>query len=91
MKKWQLHRLGLLLACVISVPGCRTAPSKTQTTAAMPPSELCQTSYLFEVVRHLYRWYLDETEIERVMGAKRFVFWVRSRTQTRSGRSEPLG
>jgi predicted nuclease of predicted toxin-antitoxin system len=36
-----------------------------------------QHTYLFEVVRHLYRWHLDESEIERIMGQKQFVFWLR--------------
>jgi len=41
------------------------------------PSELLQPPYLFEIVRYLYRWDLGESEVERVVGAKRFVFWVR--------------
>jgi hypothetical protein len=41
------------------------------------PAELVQPAYLYEVARHLYRWYLDEAEVERVVQAKQFVFWVR--------------
>jgi hypothetical protein len=41
------------------------------------PPELVQPSYLFEVVRYLYRWHLDESEVERIVGEKQFVFWVR--------------
>jgi len=34
--------------------------------------------YLFEVVRHLYRWYMDEADIEFTTANDEFVFWVRS-------------
>ena len=60
------------------LPGCRTSPlPPASPVASSVPSELLQRPYLFEIVRHLYRWYLDESEVERVVGAKRFVFWVR--------------
>ena len=36
----------------------------------MPP-EVVQPSYLFEIVRHLYRWQLDETEVARVVGGQK--------------------
>jgi hypothetical protein len=32
---------------------------------------------LFEIVRHLYRWHLDEDEIANAVASKRFIFWVR--------------
>jgi hypothetical protein len=41
------------------------------------PPELLEKSYLYEVVRHLYRWYVDESEVERIIDAKKFTFWVR--------------
>lgn len=69
-------RLLLPLAVVALFPACRT-PSVpgSHATRAVPP-ELVQPTYLFEVVRHLYRWYLDEAEVERIVGSRRFVFWV---------------
>ncbi len=33
--------------------------------------------YLREVVRHLYRWYMDEADVEKEAGRDHFVFWVR--------------
>jgi hypothetical protein len=33
--------------------------------------------FLFETVRHLYRWYLDETDAEKVVGSENFPFWIR--------------
>ena len=34
-------------------------------------------AYLYEVMRHLYRWYLDEDDVLPGMQRGRFVFWVR--------------
>ena len=39
--------------------------------------ELLNRSYLYEVVRHLYRWYMDEEDALQVTRNKQFVFWVR--------------
>jgi hypothetical protein len=52
-----------LLSMLVS--GCRTPPGSSTGGAAVAP-ELLQTSYLFEVVRYLYRWELDEEEIEQL-------------------------
>ncbi len=42
------------------------------------PAEVLETPYLFEVARHLYRWYLDEDDVEKVAASKTFPFWVRA-------------
>jgi len=55
---------------------CRTAPGPGARAAAVP-SELLQTSYLFEVVRYLYHWDLDEAEVERIETGKRLTLWIR--------------
>lgn len=34
--------------------------------------------YLFEVVRHLYRWYMDESDIEKVSGLEDVTFQIRA-------------
>ena len=78
MSMCQLPRIVLPLALVALLLGCRTSPPPPAAPVALGvPSELLQPPYLFEVVRHLYRWELDESEVERIVGAKRFVFWVR--------------
>ncbi len=41
------------------------------------PAELLDEQYLYEVVRHLYRWYLDEADALKVTRDKQIVFWVR--------------
>ncbi len=43
-----------------------------------PPKEATEKPFLFEVVRHVYRWHLDEEEIEKVRGLKTFTFEVRA-------------
>ena len=35
-----------------------------------------EKDYLFEVVRHLYRWYLDERDVEKVVGNQDIAFCV---------------
>jgi hypothetical protein len=70
-------RLLTALALAALLPACRTAPSPGAADAPAVPPELAQPAYLFEVVRYLYRWHLDESEVERILGSKQFVFWVR--------------
>jgi hypothetical protein len=65
-----LMLLGLLSACQCLSPAKRASASKV-------PQELVQKPYLFEVVRYLYRWQLDEAEVGRLISAKEVVFWVR--------------
>lgn len=71
-----LYRFAFLLVLGGFLSSCGTLPTRQQVISSAPP-ELLQQSYLYEVVRHLYRWYLDESEIERMIGAKNFTFCVR--------------
>ncbi len=41
------------------------------------PQEVLEKSYLYELTRHLYRWYLDEIDIERISDHKNMVFKIR--------------
>jgi hypothetical protein len=80
----------LLVVSGFLLPACRTMPTEKITMA--PPPEITQTNYLFEVVRHLYRWHIDESEVERIVGSKRFIFWVcRLDTQLDPGDQSILG
>lgn len=40
--------------------------------------ELLEKEYLYKVTQHLYRWYLDETDVERIVNKPEITFWVRS-------------
>ena len=42
-----------------------------------PDPELLDSATLSEVVRHLYRWYMDEDDVEAVEGIENFPIWVR--------------
>ncbi len=77
MKTWKLFTFATALGLMaIMVAACRT-PQTAGRGGTKPPAELVQPPYLYEVTRHLYRWYLDEAEVDRVTQAKQFVFWVR--------------
>ena len=53
------------------------------TAFATPPPpgsafhELVTREYLFEVMRYLYRWYLDEQDVRKSIERNAFVFWYR--------------
>jgi hypothetical protein len=76
MRTWKLLSLAASFGLAVLLTSCQT-PHQTGTGAKAAPVELVQPTYLYEVTRHLYRWYLDEAEVERVVQAKQFVFWVR--------------
>jgi hypothetical protein len=61
--------------------GC-AAPlmSAPRMVAAAAPlqAEILDLKYLSEVVRHVYRWHLDETDLDRLAGERDFPFWVRT-------------
>ena len=65
------------LALALLLPACRTAPPPEPAGASAVPPEILEQSYLFEIVRYIYRWQLDESEVERIVGQKQFVLWVR--------------
>ena len=65
IRRLSLVALGLVLAC--AAPAAPPAP----------PAEAMDKTYLFEVVRYLYRWHLDEREVEPVASVTQLVFRVR--------------
>jgi hypothetical protein len=76
MNLWKPLGYGGALVLLLVLPACRTSPPSAESTLPVPP-EVVQQDYLYEVVRHLYRWQLDEVEIEKLVGAKEITFWVR--------------
>lgn len=67
----------LLLAAVLLLPlaSCTTLPPTAPPVAA----ELTDKRFLYEVARHLYRWYLDEQDLRSVPARTRFEFLIRER------------
>lgn len=50
------------------------------TVQAVPPDAVTERTFLYEVVRHLYRWHLDERDVEPVSGVTQMEFRVRALT-----------
>ena len=65
----------LSVALLVCVAGPCIAASPPQPVTP-PPAQVLQTNYLYEIARHLYRWYLDESDLERLEGIESFPFWV---------------
>ena len=58
------------------------APAVAEAVAApaaalAPPADVLEPTYLYEVMRHLYRWYMDERDVEQAPAAEGSAFWVR--------------
>ncbi len=52
--------------------------ASAQEPERVPPSaELLEPTYLYELTRHLYRWYMDENDVERDTDSPTLTFWVR--------------
>jgi hypothetical protein len=76
--------LALLLSVAASpaqmpaqVPAPTAAEAPPVAIVLPPPAELLETPFLFETVRHLFRWYMDESDVEKLAGTQDFPFWVR--------------
>lgn len=71
----------ILLLCLVPAFKSDAGDAATVTAGAVRQidvsSELMDTKYLFEVVRHVYRWYIDENDVDRLAGAEDFPIWVR--------------
>ncbi len=65
----------LLIVSVMLAVNCLAASSIKKIDKVV---EFNEKPYLFEVVRHLYRWYMDEEDIKFTTSNDKFVFWVRS-------------
>ncbi len=73
MSRWTgwMLALGMLAA----VAGAQEAPPAAALGGV--PAELLEPAFHYEVTRHLYRWYMDEADVERDSDAKFFAVWVR--------------
>lgn len=77
MSRVKVFAVVVSLALAVLLSACRSvAPAKAASASAVSP-ELVGQPYLFELVRYLYRWQLDEAEVDRLVGGRQVVFWVR--------------
>ena len=60
-----------------AVPAAAAAPAPAEAAAVAPPAEVLEPTFLYEITRHLYRWYMDESDVEKQAGELDFPFWVR--------------
>ena len=58
-------------------PAAVAAPAPAEAAAVAPPAEVLEPTFLYEITRHLYRWYMDESDVEKQSGEPDFPFWVR--------------
>lgn len=63
-------------AALMGLVAAGTMAWAAEPVPARPPAEVLEKSYLFEVARHLFRWHLDEHDVEG-NPAREYVFWVR--------------
>jgi hypothetical protein len=66
----------LLTLAATAQPAPQPAPPAQIPPAQIPP-EITSKPWLHEVVRHLYRWYIDERDIDAVVAADEVIFYVR--------------
>ena len=74
--KMPIFLMAVLLAAAVraqEAPATAAAPAAPEPAAAA----LTEPAYLYEVIRHLYRWYLDENDFERRPDGADFDLWVR--------------
>ncbi len=69
----------MLLLTALIIGGCALGSSQAQEAPkeAKVDAALRQEHLLYEVVRHLYRWYMDEADVEVIARNTQWRFWVR--------------
>jgi hypothetical protein len=65
----------ILLSLCLLLCSCATPAADVATSA--PDVESINKAYLYEAVRHLYRWYMDEDDVQKGTSHQDFVFWIR--------------
>jgi len=71
-----LKKTGVVFTFAV-LAGCASVRNALEPQAI--DRQLTDKTYLYEVTRHLYRWYMDEADIEKSVRTKAFTFWVRER------------
>ena len=68
-----------LLGSVVAAWAQETPSVALEAAGAAPPAELTDLDFLCQITQHLYRWYMDEADVEKKTEAKAetFIYWVR--------------
>jgi hypothetical protein len=77
MRRPYMILLSVAAAALLATAPERSSGESLRQPAADLPSELTSKAWLNEIVRHLYRWYIDERDFDAVIEAEEVVFWVR--------------
>ncbi len=74
----KLLPLIVILLCALPFARAQSPITVTATTRAPSniPAELLEPALLGEVTRHLYRWYVDESDLDKADDAPDLVLWV---------------
>lgn len=65
------------VAVAAALPGIDPPGSPPGSTGPIAAPELVQRPYLYEVMRYLYRWHLDEHDLDALIGRREFTFQIR--------------
>ena len=79
-------RRAFMVPILIMIAGMAGAETNGRSTSAVPPvavtsdvpAEVIQPAFLFEICRYIYRWQLDERDIENLPAGGHLPFWVRA-------------
>ena len=68
-----------VLGSVVAAWAQETPSVALEAAGAAPPAELTDMDFLCQITQHLYRWYMDEADVEKKTEAKAetFIYWVR--------------
>lgn len=72
-----MKRTSILVLGLVGVLACCQAFGSAQPPGEGGAGELSSKPWLYEVMRHVYRWYVDEKDIDAVVKADEVVFKVR--------------
>ncbi len=73
----QFRTWGPIVCMLLNLGSPAGAAPAAEVGAPAVEAELQQETYLYEIMRHLYRWYLDEADIEPIIQKKQVVFQIR--------------
>ena len=71
------HRLCAAALLLLLPLSAIAQPAPPPVPPTQLPAEITSKPWLYEVVRHLYRWYIDERDIDAVVAADEVIFYVR--------------
>lgn len=69
-------RTVLAYCCAIACATVATAQEAGPSKNDRPPPEIRQKAYVYEILRHLYRWYLEEQDIGKLLKREKLTVWL---------------